>query len=150
MTTQIYPEPTVGALIFNKNNEIFLMCSHKWGDRYALPGGHIELGETMSEALIREVKEETNLDIYDSRLICFFEVIYDPGFWIKRHFIFFDFICKTKSHQNVVLNDEAQSYVWVKPENAFKLPLEDNTRKFLKFYINNRSGTFPVQLTHNP
>ena len=63
MKNQQYPEPTVGALIINEHEKIFLFKTHKWGNNYAIPGGHIELGETMQEALIREVKEETNLDI---------------------------------------------------------------------------------------
>ena len=61
--SQQYPEPTVGALIFNLEGKLFLMRSHKWRGQYAVPGGHIELGETMEQALRREVKEETNLDL---------------------------------------------------------------------------------------
>src|SRR6266702_1480574 len=56
--SQVYPEPTVGALIVNKEGRILLTKSHKWFDKYTLPGGHIEVGETMKEAVIREVKEE--------------------------------------------------------------------------------------------
>lgn len=134
MSSQIYPEPTVGALIFNEAGAIFIMKSHKWGNRYALPGGHIELGETMEEAVIREVKEETNLDVYDIEFITFFEVIYDPHFWKQKHFIFFDFVCKTKG-KDVILNEEAQSFLWVKPETIFNYPLEDNTRNFLKIFF---------------
>lgn len=55
---QKYPEPIVGALIFNNKDEIFLMKSHKWEGKYVIPGGHIELGETIEEALKREVKRK--------------------------------------------------------------------------------------------
>ncbi|ADO77499.1 NUDIX hydrolase [Halanaerobium praevalens DSM 2228] len=40
-----YPEPTVGAIIFNPDNKILLCKSHKWNNQYIIPGGHIELGE---------------------------------------------------------------------------------------------------------
>jgi len=73
MPPQKYPEPTVGALIFNSKDQLFLMKSHKWRDNYVVPGGHIELGETLKDALIREVKEETNLDIYDIEFLLFQE-----------------------------------------------------------------------------
>jgi len=138
MSNQLYPEPTVGALIFNKVGRIFLMKSHKWGHKYALPGGHIEIGETMTDAVKREVKEETNLDVYDIVFVCFFEVIFDPAFWQKKHFIFFDFVCKTND-TDVVLNEEAQSYKWVTQQEAFSLPLESNTEKFLKIYFEKKA-----------
>lgn len=51
MSKQIDPEPTVGALIFNPQGEIFLMKSHKWRNKYVIPGGHIELGETIAATL---------------------------------------------------------------------------------------------------
>ena len=65
MNKQKYPEPTVGALIFNQEKEIFLMTSPKWKGKYVIPGGHIEMGEEIEQALRREIKEETNLNIFD-------------------------------------------------------------------------------------
>ena len=108
MAEQQYPEPTVGALIFDPQGRLFLMSSHKWKGKYVIPGGHIELGETMVEALRREVKEETNLDIRDIEFVCFQECIHDDRFWQHRHYIFFDFAARTDS-TNVILNDEASS-----------------------------------------
>ena len=84
------PEATVGALVFNSKGEMFLLKTHKWAGKYALPGGHIEFGESMEEAVKREVKEETNLDIYDVRFFqaqdCIFPEDYYKG---NRHFIFY-------------------------------------------------------------
>lgn len=123
MADQQYPEPTVGALIFNPEGRLFLMSSHKWKGKYVIPGGHIELGETMVDALKREVKEETNLDIDDIEFVCFQEFIHDDRFWQRRHFIFFDFAARTDS-TDVVLNDEAQEYMWVDLDEALTLPVE--------------------------
>src|SRR3990167_5179660 len=100
MTEQKYPEPICGALIFNPADKIFLMKSHKWKDKYVIPGGHIELGERIEDALKREIKEETGLDIHDIEFICFQEFVYGEEFWKKKHFIFFDFFCKTNSSGN--------------------------------------------------
>ncbi len=77
---QHYPEPTVGALIFDPAGRLFLMQSHKWCGRYVVPGGHVELGETLEAALRREVAEETGLTIRDIRFVCTQEFIYDPAF----------------------------------------------------------------------
>ena len=57
-----------GGCIFNEDGEVLLQRrgdSNKWG----FPGGAIELGETPQQAAIREVKEETGLDVEVGRLI---------------------------------------------------------------------------------
>lgn len=134
MSKQYFPEPTVGALIFNPKGEMFLMKSHKWKNKYVIPGGHIELGEKMEEALKREISEETGMKIYDAKPLHYIEFIYDKAFWKKRHFIFFDFAAKTKS-KKVRLNDEAQEYIWVKPKEALRLPVEPYTKDAIKTYL---------------
>jgi nucleoside triphosphatase len=134
MTTQQYPEPTVGALIFNPEGELLLIRSHKWHDMYVVPGGHVELGETLEEALRREVKEETGLEIHDLEFILFQEFIFDESFWKRRHFIFFDYACKTAGG-DVTLNSEAQEYVWIAPQDALHLPMDAYTRRTIETYL---------------
>lgn len=134
MADQIFPEPTVGAFIFNKAGEILLLKSHKWPGKYVVPGGHVELGERIEEAVIREAKEETGLDIYGLKFVNFQEFIYDPSFWKKRHFIFFDYACKADCLQ-VELNDEAQEYVWIGAEAALHLPLDSYMRTSIQKII---------------
>ena len=127
MTDQLFPEPTVGVFIFNQANELLLLKSHKWPGKYVVPGGHVELGERLEDAAIREAKEETGLDIYNLEFINFQQFIHDPSFWKRKHFIFFDYACKTDSTV-VQLNDEAEEYVWVRLEAAVQLPLDVYTR----------------------
>lgn len=107
-----YPEPTVSAVICNPEGKILLCKSHKWGNKYVIPGGHIELGEKMEDALRREVLEETGLHIYDIKLISLKECINNDMYYKKKHFIFIDYLCKTDS-SDVILNDESETYEWV-------------------------------------
>jgi nucleoside triphosphatase len=134
MSDQIFPEPTVGAFIFNPKGELLLLQSHKWPGRYVVPGGHVELGESIEEALRREAREETNLEIKDIHFLCWQEFIYDPSFWKLRHFIFFDYACSTES-TDVQLNDEAESFIWVDPMKALDLPIDSYTRISIKKYL---------------
>jgi nucleoside triphosphatase len=131
---QHYPEPTVGALIFDPAGRLFLMQSHKWGGKYVVPGGHVELGETLEAALRREVAEETGLAIRDIRFVCQQEFIYDPVFWQPRHFIFFDYACRS-DETDVRLNDEAEEYVWAPVDEALRLPVEPYTEKAIRAYL---------------
>lgn len=62
--------------IIIKNNKVLVQKSKKFNG-YVLPGGHIELGELSRNAIIREIKEETELDIKIINLICINENIYD-------------------------------------------------------------------------
>jgi nucleoside triphosphatase len=134
MTKQNFPEPTVGIFIFNPQGELLLLRSHKWPGAYVVPGGHVELGERLEEAAIREAGEETGLELYDLEFINFQQFIYDPAFWKHRHFIFFDFAAKTKT-SGVKLNDEAQEYLWVQPKDALELKLDTYTLKSLETYL---------------
>jgi len=133
---QIFPEPTVGALIFNSKGELFLMASPAWNGKYVIPGGHIELGERLEDALKREIKEETNLDIFDINFLCFIEFIYGKNFQQKKHFLFIDYVCKTNDSY-VALNEEGTDYIWISPEKALHINTEEYTQKAIKKYLNN-------------
>ncbi|MEK7564814.1 MAG: NUDIX domain-containing protein [Patescibacteria group bacterium] len=147
--TKIYPEPTVGALIVNKKGEIFLMRSDsKWSGKYVVPGGHVELGEKLEEAVKREMKEETDLDVYSIKALGIQECIFDPTFWKKKHFIFFDFYCKTNSTE-VKLNNEGQDFIWVTPKKSLKLPLNNSTRTSIKNYLKNQLGVEVIKKINN-
>jgi nucleoside triphosphatase len=142
MSEQVFPEPTVGVFIFNPTGELLLLKSHKWPDKYVVPGGHVELGERIKQAAVREAKEETGLDVYDLEFVCFQEFIYDPSFWKQRHFLFFDYAARTDS-LSVQLNDEAQEHIWVQPGAALRLPLDSYTRVALEKIIEQRKSRSP-------
>ncbi len=133
---QRYPEPTAGGFIVNPRGEVLLCRSEKWLDKYTIPGGHIELGERIEDALKREVKEEVGLDVEPMKLLLMQEAIYSKEFYKPRHFIFMDYLCRSKSAIVHIDNKEIQSYLWVNPERALKMNLDVFTRRLLKEYLN--------------
>jgi nucleoside triphosphatase len=124
---QQYPEPTVGALIFNEDDQLLIVKTHKWHGNFTIPGGHVELGEHLQDALSREIQEETGLILSRADFLCYQEFVYDDCFWEERHFIFFDFICRVMPGQ-VELNDEAEDYVWVDLDKIENYPIDDYLR----------------------
>jgi nucleoside triphosphatase len=135
---QVYPEPTVGALIVNKEGKILLAKSHKWFDKYTLPGGHIEVGEAMVDAVKREVKEEVGLDVEVGEMLLMQEAVFAPEFYKKRHFIFIDFLCRTRDQQIRLDREEIQDHVWEYPGMAFQLNLDSFTRRTVEKYLQRR------------
>lgn len=133
-----YPEPTVSAVIFNPDGKVLLCRSHKWENKYVIPGGHIELGEKMEDALKREIQEETGLSIYDIKLISLKESIFSDTFQEKKHFIFIDYVCKTDSGM-VFLNDEAEGYEWADLNKIEDYDLGGFTKELLVKLRNNQS-----------
>lgn len=74
----------------------------------------------MEEAAKREAKEETGLTISNLKFIHNDEMIFDKIFYKKKHYVFIDFSCQTKSTK-VKLNHEAEDYLWIDPKKAVKL-----------------------------
>ena len=109
------------------------MTSPKWKGKYVVPGGHIELGETIEEAVKREIKEETNLDIFNIQFITLQEFIFGEDFHQKKHFLFLDYACETKD-TDVVLNKEGSGYVWATIDEALRLPIEPYTKTAILKY----------------
>jgi len=132
---QLFPEATVGALVVNSKGEVLIVRSEKWGDKYTVPGGHIELGERAEDAIRREVKEETGLDSEPVELLIVQQAIYPKDYHKHEHFIFMDYICKAKTEEVKLDGRELQQYVWVNPEEALKLDLEQYTRIFVEKYM---------------
>ena len=143
-----YPEPTVGAVIFNPEGKVLLCKSHKWNDQYVIPGGHIELGEKMEDALKREILEETGLNIYDIELISLKESVYSDKFHEKKHFVFIDYKCKTDS-SNVQLNDEADAYEWVNLEEIENYDLGGFVKELLIKIKNEKKSKDNVEIFYN-
>lgn len=132
---QLYPEATVGALIVNEEGKVLIVQSSKWNNRYTVPGGHIELGERAEEAIKREVREETGLDVEPVKLLLVQQAIYPEDYHKHEHFLFMDYICKAKSSEVKLDGRELQGYVWVRPEDALKLDIEEYTRNFVVKYL---------------
>jgi phosphoglycolate phosphatase len=121
------PVPTVGALIHDGKGNVLMIRTHKWGNRWGIPGGKIERGEPSEAALRREIREETGLDIEDIRFALVQDSIDSPEFIRPEHFLLLNYVARA-STTGVTLNDEAQEYLWLSPAAALALDLNQPTR----------------------
>lgn len=128
------PIVTVGALIFDPEDRLLLLKTHKWGDRYGLPGGKIEDGETMAQALVREVKEETGLDVEAVHFALAQDSIDSQEFYKPIHMVLLNFICRSVGGL-VTLNGEAEAFAWVTPAEALTMNLNAPTRRLIEHVL---------------
>ena len=138
MTKRTDPSIIIGAFIFDDKGELFLVKSdRKWSGKYLIPGGHVEYGEKVEDTVKREVKEETNLDVKDMQFLGFSEIINPEEFHDQsRHFVALNFKCSAKN-EDVILNEEAEEYLWVSLDKVLDLDLNSSTRLQIGKIINN-------------
>jgi len=78
--TDAPPLATVGGLIFNARGEVLMLRTHKWSNKWGIPGGKIKWGEPSEAALRREILEETNLKVTDIRFVLVQDCIHSKEF----------------------------------------------------------------------
>jgi len=125
------PIVTVGALIFNSAQEVLMVRTHKWSNLWGIPGGKIKWGEASMDAVRREIKEETNLDITDIKFVLVQDCIHSKEFYRDAHFVLLNYTCRCAGEPEVKLNDEAREFEWVGLERALEMQINQPTRKLL-------------------
>jgi phosphoglycolate phosphatase-like HAD superfamily hydrolase/ADP-ribose pyrophosphatase YjhB (NUDIX family) len=125
------PIVTVGALIFDEAERVLMVRTHKWSNLWGIPGGKIKWAESSEDALRRELKEETALDVTDIRFVLVQDCIHSKEFYRDAHFVLLNYTCHAMGTPAVKLNDEAREFCWVTVAEALALPLNQPTRRLL-------------------
>jgi phosphoglycolate phosphatase len=131
------PVVTVGGLIFDANNRVLLVRTHKWSNLWGIPGGKIKWGETSPAALRRELKEETNLDVSDVEFVLVQDCIHSKEFYRDAHFVLLNYTCRAREISEIKLNDEAQEFRWLNLPEALNMPINQPTRILLEAVAQN-------------
>ena len=134
------PELVVGAVLVNAHGEVFVALFSKIAGHYAIPGGHVEYGETVAQALVRELCEETNLTPTRYRLMRVGERIRPPLYKDgTHHLIYLDFLVDRWTGVLQLDEEELTDGLWLKPEATLDLPLTFTTRQAIEFYLAHRN-----------
>ena len=123
----------VGAIIIHNGKMLIVKRGSDPGKgKWSVPGGLVELGETVKEAVEREVLEECNLKVEASHLIDIVDnIIQDKNGRIKYHFIILDFFAKLRGGK-LKPNSEIIEAKWVPIDEVEKYDLTNTFKEFMK------------------
>jgi mutator protein MutT len=112
-----YPERPVvgiGAVIVEGSRVVLVQRAHEpLKGHWSLPGGAVEVGETLAEAVAREAREETGLDVRVGQLVGVFDRLHhDDDGRVEYHFVLLDYLCTPRSGTLTRASDAADAR-WV-------------------------------------
>lgn len=110
------PKATVSAVIWHRGRILIVKRNiEPFKDKWGLPGGFLQRGETPEQALEREVQEELGCEVWNPYYFGGFPGLYE---WKGMVFPIIAFTYECLIRGEVKLSDENSSYQWVVPEEA--------------------------------
>jgi 8-oxo-dGTP diphosphatase len=118
----------VGAIIFRRNRILMAQRGKEplkgW---WSLPGGALELGESLTDAVCREVLEETGLEVEPVKLFEVFErIMRDAAGAPEYHYILIDYICRVTGG-TLFPGDDVCAVDWVRRSDLPSLQITEGT-----------------------
>jgi 8-oxo-dGTP diphosphatase len=127
MNVPARPEVCVGAIALDDGSILLVRRGRGPAQgSWSVPGGRVEPGETLAEAVVRELAEETGLSGVCESLVGWVERI-GPGY----HFVILDFAVTLVSDAEPVAGDDAAEACWVPLSAVAELPLVEGLAEFL-------------------
>jgi len=121
------PEMCVGA-VATRVNELLMVRRGSDPGRglWSVPGGRVEHGETLAEAVVRELSEETGLHGVCGPMLGWVEIVHD-----EHHFVVMDFTVTVLDDDVPIAGDDALEAAWIPVWTVPELPLVDGLAEFL-------------------
>jgi 8-oxo-dGTP diphosphatase len=121
------PEVCVGAVVLDDDRLLLIRRGHgPAAGHWSLPGGRVEFGETMVEALVREVQEETGLEVVVGDYIGYVEIFGDDA-----HFVVHDYYATAFDAEVLVAGDDAAEAAWCDLHAVPEMNLSAGLAEFL-------------------
>jgi 8-oxo-dGTP diphosphatase len=125
MTPQ--PELCVGAVAVHDGRLLLVRRGHgPAAGEWSVPGGRVQAGETLAEAVVRELREETGLEGVCDRLLGWVERIH-----ADHHFVILDFVVTVLDATSPVAGDDAMEVAWVPLDEVGEYRLVEGLIEFL-------------------
>jgi len=118
------PKVGVGAVVIRDGRVLLIRRGKEpLRGRWLVPGGTVELGETLEEAVVREVREETGLEVAPREVLTVFDRIDRQEARVLYHYVIVDYLCDYRSGEPRAGSDaEAIALVSREELAAYDLP----------------------------
>ena len=123
----------VGAVIIEDGRALIVQRGHEpLKGQWSIPGGVVELGETLRRAAERETLEETGLTVEAGEVVEVFDSIYaDSSGRTQYHYVLVDFLCRAGAGTPVPGSDAA-ALRWVSFQELDSIPMQESVRRVLR------------------
>jgi len=107
----------VGGVVTRDGRALIIRRGHEpRKGEWSLPGGLVELGERLIDAVRREIEEETGLDVEVGPMVETFDRVHrDPEGRVRFHFVIVDYLCVARSG-TAVAGSDAEAVAWATSE----------------------------------
>jgi len=107
------PRMAVGAVVVDRGRVLLVRRGHEPAKgNWSLPGGALELGESLTDGVVREVREETGLTVKPVELVELLDRIHREGERVRYHYVIANYLCRVVEGEMLAASD-ADAVRWV-------------------------------------
>jgi mutator protein MutT len=136
LPTREYPDRPfigVGAVIAERGRVVLVKRGHPpLAGEWSIPGGMLEVGETLREGVVREVREETGLTVEAADLLGVYDrLLRDDVGRVLYHYVLVDFLCR-RVRGELAASGDAAEVRWFTAEEVAALALPQDTAEVIR------------------
>jgi 8-oxo-dGTP diphosphatase len=136
-----HPSIGVGGVLIHEGRVLLIRRGKEpLRGRWVVPGGTVEVGETLETALVREMEEETGIRVRPSDLLTVFDRIQREGSRVLYHYVIVDYLCDYLSGAPRAGSD-AEAVALVSPEELPAYDLPPKALEVVQDAFKRRSGS---------